>query len=140
MKVGILLITHNNIGAVMLRTAIDVVGISPLSTGILAAASDCDPEQILADARQAARELDGGDGVLVLTDLYGATPSNIACRLACRLHRHHELRVVSGLNLPMLIRVLNYPDLDLEALQQKAVSGGRDGIMTCNNVEGAQRA
>ena len=136
MKVGILLITHNNIGAVMLRTAIDVVGISPLSTGVLAAASDCDPEQILADARQAARELDGGDGVLVLTDLYGATPSNIACRL----HSHHELRVVSGLNLPMLIRVLNYPDLDLEALQQKAVSGGRDGIMTCNNVEGAQRA
>jgi len=135
-KVGILLITHNNIGAVMLRTAIDVVGISPLSTGILAAASDCDPEQILADARQAARELNGGDGVLVLTDLYGATPSNIACRL----HRHHELRVVSGLNLPMLIRVLNYPDLDLEALQQKAISGGRDGIMTCNNVEGAQRA
>lgn len=136
MKVGILLITHNNIGAVMLRTAIDVVGISPLSTGILAAASDCDPEQILADARQAARELNGGDGVLVLTDLYGATPSNIACRL----HNHHEMRVVSGLNLPMLIRVLNYPDLDLEALQQKAISGGRDGIMTCNNVEGAQRA
>ena len=135
MKVGILLITHNNIGAVMLRTAIDVVGISPLSTGVLAAASDCDPEQILADARQAARELDGGDGVLVLTDLYGATPSNIACRL----RSHHELRIVSGLNLPMLIRVLNYPDLDLEALQQKAVSGGRDGIMTFN-VEGAQRA
>jgi len=134
-KVGILLITHNNIGAVMLRTAIDVVGISPLSTGVLAAASDCDPEQILADARQAARELDGGDGVLVLTDLYGATPSNIACRL----RSHHELRIVSGLNLPMLIRVLNYPDLDLEALQQKAVSGGRDGIMTFN-VEGAQRA
>ena len=135
MKVGILLITHNNIGAVMLRTAMDVVGISPLSTGTLAAASDCDPEQILADARQAARELDGGDGVLVLTDLYGATPSNIACRL----QSHHELRVVSGLNLPMLIRVLNYPGLDLDALQQKAVSGGRDGIMTCN-VEGVQRA
>jgi PTS system ascorbate-specific IIA component len=134
-KVGILLITHNNIGAVILRTAMDVVGISPLSTGTLAAASDCDPEQILADARQAARELDGGDGVLVLTDLYGATPSNIACRL----QSHHELRVVSGLNLPMLIRVLNYPGLDLDALQQKAVSGGRDGIMTCN-VEGVQRA
>jgi len=134
-KVGILLITHDNIGAVLLRTAIEVLGICPLSTGTLAAPSSCDPERILEDARRAAQEMDGGDGVLVLTDLYGATPSNIACRL----HRFHELRVVSGLNLPMLIRVLNYPDLDLEELQQKAVSGGRDGILTCN-VEGVQRA
>jgi len=134
-NVGILLITHDNIGAVLLRTAIEVLGISPLSTSSLAAPSDCDPERILADARQAAEELDSGDGVLVLTDLYGATPSNIACRL----HRFRELRVVSGLNLPMLIRVLNYPDLDLDELQHKAVSGGRDGILTCN-VEGVQRA
>ncbi len=135
MNVGILLITHDNIGAALLRTAIEVLGICPLSTGTLAAPSSCDPERILADARQAAEEMDSGAGVLVLTDLYGATPSNIACRL----HRFHELRVVSGLNLPMLIRVLNYPDLDLEELQQKAVSGGRDGILTCN-VEGVQRA
>ena len=135
MNVGILLITHGNIGAALLRTAIEVLGICPLSTGTLATPSSCDPESILADARQAAEELDSGAGVLVLTDLYGATPSNIACRL----HRFHELRIVSGLNLPMLIRVLNYPDLDLEELQQKAVSGGRDGILTCN-VEGVQGA
>jgi len=134
-NVGILLITHGNIGAALLRTAIEVLGICPLSTNTVTAPSDCDPESILADARQATEELDSGAGVLVLTDLYGATPSNIACRL----HRSHELRVVSGLNLPMLIRVLNYPDLDLEELQQKAISGGRDGILTCN-VEGVQRA
>jgi len=134
-KVGILLITHDNIGAVLLRTAIEVLGICPGSISSLAAPSDCDPESILADARQAAQALDGGNGVLVLTDLYGSTPSNIACRL----HSFHELRVVSGLNLPMLIRVLNYPDLGLEELQHKALSGGRDGIMTCN-VEGVQRA
>jgi len=134
-NVGILLITHDNIGAVLLRTAIEVLGICPLSTSALAAPSDCDPERVLETARQAARELDNGGGVLVLTDLYGATPSNIACRL----RRFHELRVVSGLNLPMLIRVLNYPDLDLEELQHKAVSGGRDGVLTCN-IEGVQHA
>jgi PTS system ascorbate-specific IIA component len=134
-SVGILLITHTNIGAVLLRTAVDVLGICPLSTGTLAAAPGCNPERVLEDARQAAEELDSGNGVLVLTDLYGSTPSNIACRL----EGFHELRVVSGLNLPMLIRVLNYPDLDLEELQHKAVSGGRDGILTCN-VEGVQRA
>lgn len=134
-KVGILLITHDNIGAVLLQTAIDVLGICPLSTSALAAPSDCDPDLMLESARQAAQELDNGGGVLVLTDLYGATPSNIACRL----RRFHELRVVSGVNLPMLIRVLNYPDLDLEELQHKAISGGRDGVLICD-VEGAQHA
>ena len=135
MKVGILLITHDRIGTVMLRTAIDVLGICPLSTSTLAASPGCDPERILQDARQAAQALDSGDGVLVLTDLYGATPSNIACQL----HSSHEVRVVAGLNLPMLIRVLNYPDLDLEELRLKALSGGRDGVLAYK-FEGLQRA
>lgn len=135
MKVGILLITHDNIGAELLRTAIEVLGICPLEINTLAAPSDCKPESILETARQVVQELDKGDGVLVLTDMYGATPSNIACRL----RRSHRLRVVSGLNLPMLIRVLNYPHLDLDELQLKAVSGGRDGVVTFN-VEGLQHA
>ena len=135
MKVGILLITHDNIGSVLLQAAIDVLGICPLSTSALAAPSDCNPEHVLESATQAVQELDNGDGVLVLTDLYGATPSNIACRL----RSVHELRIVSGVNLPMLIRVLNYPDLDLKELQYKAVSGGRDGVLICD-VEGAQHA
>ena len=56
---------------------------------------------------QLCRELDQGDGVLVLTDLYGSTPSNIATRL---LDTHNVL-VISGTNVPMLMRILNYPDL-----------------------------
>jgi len=134
-NVGILLVTHDNIGAALLRTAVDVLGICPLLTSTLATPPDCDVDDVLKDARKAAEELDSGDGVLVLTDLFGATPSNIACRL----HNFHKVRVVSGLNLPMLIRILNYPDLDLEELQHKAISGGRDGVLTCN-VEGVQGA
>ena len=72
-----------------------------------------------------------GDGVLVLTDLYGSTPSNIACKL----RRHGHVRVVSGVNLPMLIRVLNYPDLDLDSLKEKALSGGRDGVLSCTSED-----
>jgi PTS system mannose-specific IIA component len=134
-NVGLLLITHDNIGALLLRTAIKLLGICPLSTSALSVGPDCDPEGVLEEADQRAQQLDAGDGVLVLTDLYGATPSNIACRL----HRLHTVRVVSGLNLPMLIRVLNYPHLDLNELQHKAVSGGREGIIICN-IEGIQNA
>ncbi len=127
MTVGVLLITHGDIGAVLLQSALDILPMCPLPTLHLAAPSGCDPERVLQDARHAARRLDSGDGVLVLTDMYGATPSNIACRL----RTFHHVRVVSGVNLPMLIRVLNYPELELEELADKAISGGRDGVLTC---------
>jgi len=127
-NVGILIITHSQIGKVLMQSATDVLGVCPLAVTTIPANPGCDPELVLAHARQAARNLDCGDGVLVLTDMYGATPSNIACRL-------HDVRVVSGLNLPMLIRILNYPDLDLDSLMHKAVSGGRDGVLICNTED-----
>ncbi len=74
--------------------------------------------------RETIAELDQGEGVLALTDLYGSTPCNVVSKLI----QQHNLRIVTGLNLSMLIRVMNYPDLDLDELAQKAVSGGREGI------------
>jgi PTS system ascorbate-specific IIA component len=126
-NVGILIITHGNAGDDLLKSAVDVLGVCPLTVATLPAPPGCDPEQVHAQAREAAESLDRGDGVLILTDLYGATPSNIACRLRESL----DVRVVSGLNLPMLIRALNYPDLDVDELAHKAVTGGRDGVLTC---------
>ena len=72
-------------------------------------------------------QLDQGDGVLILTDMYGSTPGNIACALG----QNNRVAVVAGLNLPMLVRVLNYPQLDLHTLAEKAESGGRIGIVPC---------
>jgi PTS system mannose-specific IIA component len=127
-NVGILLVTHGEVGDTLLRAAMEVLGVCPLPTCVLPAPAGCDPEVVYTQAKQALRELDSGDGVLVLTDLYGSTPSNIACRLRSKA----RIRVVSGLNLPMLIRVLNYPSLDLDELTYKAVTGGRDGVLSCN--------
>ena len=133
MTVGVLLITHGNIGAVLLQSALDILAVCPLPAMNLAAPSGCDPEQVLQDARRAAGPLDSGHGVLVLTDMYGATPSNIACQLG----DFHRVRVVSGVNLPMLIRVLNYADLELDELASKAISGGRDGVLPCKRKHSA---
>lgn len=135
MNVGILLVTHGEIGSALLDATIDILGVCPLSASALSAPAGCDPERILTEARSAILELDSGDGVLVLTDLYGSTPSNIACKL----HHDKGVRVVSGVNLPMLVRIFNYPDLDLDELQHKAVTGGRDGVITCN-IEGIPHA
>ena len=124
MSVGLLIITHDGIGAALLETAKQTLDQCPLPVQIISAARDCDPDLTLEIARKALTDLDQGQGVLVLTDLYGSTPSNIATRLI----QGHNIRIVTGINLPMLIRVLNYCHLDLDKLLERAVSGGCDGV------------
>jgi PTS system ascorbate-specific IIA component len=124
MSVGVLIISHDGIGPALLGTATLMLNDCPLQTKLLTVSRDCDPDQLTEDAVEQIEALDAGEGVLVLTDLYGSTPCNIARKLPSQKHVH----VVSGLNLSMLIRVFNYPKLTLEDLSEKAVSGGKDGI------------
>jgi PTS system mannose-specific IIA component len=126
-SVGLLLITHNDVGATLVRTATRMLASTPLAIATLGVRDDSDPEVLVAESRRLVARLDQGDGVLVLTDIYGSTPGNIATRL----RQAGRVSVVAGVNLPMLVRALNYPGLDLEGLTGKALSGGRDGVMAC---------
>jgi len=125
MKTGLLLITHGNLGQEMLNTVKAILPDSPLQTLAISAHANTDPEELLDTASRACVKLDKGAGVLVLTDLYGSTPSNVANRLI-DLHR---TMVISGANIPMLLRIMNYPNTGLGELAEKAVSGAHDGIM-----------
>jgi len=129
MSVGILVITHNCTGKCLLESAAETFEQCPIYYEVITAARNCDPEAVARCASAALAHLDTGDGVLVLTDLYGATPSNIATRLLANA----AVRVVSGLNLSMLIKVMNYASLGLEDLAEKAVLGGREGIFMVAN-------
>lgn len=126
-KVGVLLITHDPLGHVLRATADAILGHCPLPLDVLTVPLDADPDLTAAEAGRLATALDRGAGVLVLTDLYGSTPGNIACRLL----EWPQVRVVSGVNLPMLLKVCNYHTLALDALAEKAANGGRDGILLC---------
>ena len=126
MSVGILLITHQGIGNAMLEVAARLLRKLPLAAEAFEVPFDADADILLPQASAALRRVDGGHGVLVLTDLYGASPSNIAARLA-RLGT--PVRRVSGLNLPMLLRVMNYADLELDALPAVATAGARNGVI-----------
>lgn len=127
MSVGLFIITHGSTGAGILQTATAMLEVCPLQATTLAVGDDADPDAVYEHARGEMERLDTGAGVLILTDIYGSTPSNIAMRLLA----DHKAAVIPGLNLPMLIRVLNYPRMDLEELSHKALSGGRDGILLC---------
>ncbi len=126
MTVGILLITHEGIGNAMLGVATRLLHKLPLATESFEVPFDADADALLPYASAALRRVDGGDGVLVLTDLYGASPSNLAARLA-RLGT--PVRRVSALNLSMLMRVMNYADLTLDELPAVATAGARNGVI-----------
>jgi len=121
---NLLLITHGNVGEAMLAMAVDTLGQSPLPVECLAVMSDDEPVVLLERARKILEEFPPGD-VIVLTDLFGSTPSNIAAHL---LHDQPGMVMIAGLNIPMLIRLLNYAGSDSATLVKKAISGGRDGI------------
>ena len=131
MSVGILLVTHNRIGWELLETARETLGFCPVQTSALGVRSDADPLVLAKEAGALVQELDQGDGVLVLTDAYGSTPSNIASRLA----RARRITVIAGVNLPMLLRIFNYPGLGLMELTDKARSGGRDGVILVDSFK-----
>lgn len=125
MAVGVLLLTHEAIGPALTEAAHHVLGPLPLTVDSIEVAADSDPDNMLRLASRHARELDTGDGVLVLTDVFGATPCNIARRLE---DPTNDMACVPGLNLPMLLRVLNYHERPLDELAEIAASGGRNGI------------
>lgn len=132
MSVGLLIVSHNNIGSSMLQTAIDILEICPLNTECLSVAPYSVTEHITHQAQGMIEQLDQGDGILILTDIFGATPSNIACRLQAK-----QIKMIAGLNLPMLLRILNYAQLSLDELASKALEGGQAGIIECSMHEGS---
>ena len=124
MSVSILIITHDQIGTALMDTAIAMLGVTPMPVEIISVLRTHSPDDLV---RQAEKIVENNEATLVLTDMYGSTPSNIACRL----HAEDNVRIVGGINLPMLVRILNYPRLSLDELLEKAISGGRDGVLTC---------
>jgi PTS system ascorbate-specific IIA component len=127
MSVGILIVTHPGIGSALAHSAQRIMGEASLKTFCLDIPVDSDVERTELEISQALAHLDSGDGVIILSDIYGATPNNMARKFAAPGHVH----IVSGVNLPMLIRLYNYPDTDLPKLCELAAEGGQRGIMTC---------
>ena len=123
--IGILLITHGTLGESLIHCASHVLNKRPLRLKQLSITAQDDPYGLLPQARALVQELDDGHGVLILTDMYGGSPANIAAKLIVP----GRIEGVAGVNLPMLIRVLTYRDKSLTTIVTKAVSGGCDGVV-----------
>jgi mannose PTS system EIIA component len=122
--IGILVITHEDLGDHLIRCARHVMGDKPKQLQYLSIFIQDDPDIVLSNGQALIKQLDDGDGVLVLSDIYGATPCNIASKLI----QPGKVECISGVNLPMLVRTLTYRNESLSTVVEKALGGGRDGV------------
>ncbi len=123
--VGILLVTHNGLGDSLADCVKHVFGEIPKNLRVLSVWCEDDPQQKMLEGEELIKELDNGSGVLILADVFGATPSNIGRRL-CHAER---VEGVAGVNLPMLLRVVCSGNKNLKELANLAVEGGRECIV-----------
>ena len=123
--IGIFLVTHATYGESLIQCACHVLNKRPPRIAQIGIAAQDDPLDALPMAQQLLRLVDSGKGVLIMTDIFGATPANLATKLL----KPGRVEGIAGVNLPMLVRALTYRDRDMETLIAKAVAGGRDGVL-----------
>jgi PTS system mannose-specific IIA component len=126
--VGVLIVSHGAIGRSLLESARHILPHAPAQIATLGVSRDDDPDDLRLRARRLIKQLDAGDGVLVLTDIFGATPGNVIARLL----EDGRVEGVSGLSLPMLLRVLSARNGSLRAAVERALSGGAEGVVHMN--------
>jgi mannose PTS system EIIA component len=127
--IGVLVVTHGSIGEALLTSATQILGTSPGQVGTLSVWRQDDPDDLVLRARELLEGLDAGDGVLVLTDIFGATPGNVVSRLL----EDGRIEGVSGISLPMLLRVITGRNGSLSEAVQRALSGGAEGVVHMNS-------
>jgi PTS system mannose-specific IIA component len=127
--IGVLIVTHGNIGESLLSSAGQILGGVPALVATLGVSRNDDPDEVTLRAGELLEGLDQGDGVLILTDIFGATPGNTISHLL----QDGRIEGVSGISLPMLLRVLTGRNGSLPAAVKRALTGGAEGLVHMNS-------
>ena len=127
--IGVLIVTHGEIGTALLHSASQILGSPPPQVATLSVWRQDDPDDLVLRAQELLQGIDDGEGVLVLTDIFGATPGNVVSRLL----QDGRIEGVSGVSLPMLLRILSTRNGPLSAIVQRALSGGAEGVVHMNS-------
>lgn len=129
-QAGIIIVTHKDYGSALLRAAESIVGQVQDCTSIQVD-SALEVEETVTRLQEAVNLLDRGRGVLVLTDMFGGTPTNLSLSL---LGSRQDVEVLTGVNLPMLLRVLSNRKLSLQEQAELAITAGCEGIIAAGKV------
>ncbi len=121
---AVLLVAHAPLAHALREAALHVLADAADDVLAVDVQPEATPEQSLAQACAAMARLQGHSGVLILSDVLGATPCNVASRLLER----PQTRLLAGVSLPMLLRALSYRGESLEMMAERAIAGGVQGV------------
>lgn len=123
--ISLIILAQEELGKGLLCAIEHVLGTQPTALDIQPIDYHQSQEALTQALTARIHAVDQGDGVLILADIFGSSHTNAACRLLVP----GRIELVSGVNLPMLVRVLNYRNLSMDKLVGKAQSGGAEGIV-----------
>jgi PTS system mannose-specific IIA component len=123
--IGVMVVSHEPLGTALIHCTRHIYGRLPVQLAALDVIPDEDPDQAYSAAIELLARINDGSGVIVLTDLFGATPSRIAARLA----QPHKVVVLAGVNLPMLVKVLNNRRMPVEELVDTLLTSAQGAIL-----------
>jgi PTS system mannose-specific IIA component len=128
--VGLLLVSHGRIAESFLEVSLEIVG--PVKgVQVVSLAEPIDEEQVMEDIRRARKEIDQGEGILILTDMFGGTPANLCFSLL----EDPMVEVLTGMNLPMILQILSSrKDAGLAELAGIAMRCGRENIYLAREI------
>lgn len=128
-RVGIMIFTHANYGKALMNSAEGILGAQE-AYEVLSVDSVEEVETLLANLREAVERLDSGAGVVIFTDMFGGTPSNLSISLLSSL----KVEVITGVNLPMLLRAFNRRSESLTELAREVREAGVQGIVVAGEI------
>lgn len=128
--IGIIIVAHGNYGTAILRAAESITG--PLEDCVSISVDVAhDADEAISRLTDAAQRLDSGQGVIILTDMFGGTPTNLALSLLGQ----HKAEVITGINLPMLLKVIECREShQLSELANTTGEAGKNGIVVANQM------
>ena len=132
--IGIFIITHEGLGESLIQCASHMLSTTPKQLVALSVKSNDDPDKVLLEAQAIMKEIDHGDGVIVLSDMVGGTPCNIATKLV----GISNAEGISGVNLPMLIVALSSRELPIAYCLEKTIASGRESIVHFTEIGSVQ--
>lgn len=128
--IGVVLVTHDGLADALAKSLFHVLGPEHPCFECVGVERDDAVELVRQRVENAVQRVDQNAGVLILTDLFGGTPSNVAMSLV----EAGRVDMLSGVSLPMLVRIMSARQATLPDIIERAVQGGRDGIMLASEM------
>jgi len=122
--IGIMVVSHEPLGTALIHCTRHIYGQLPMQLAALDVIPDEDPEAAVSAGQELLARINDGSGAIVLTDVFGATPSRVAMRLAVA----GRVRVLAGVNLPMLVKAIANRKMPVDDLCQLLVDSARNAI------------